>query len=38
MHIDVNPRYGKWDDSQVVLGGTKEPWVKDVTGAGQQRT
>ncbi|MEU4203422.1 SurA N-terminal domain-containing protein [Streptomyces sp. NPDC045470] len=38
MRIDVNPRYGKWDDSQVVLGGTKEPWVKDVTGAGPQQT
>ncbi|MFD7669133.1 SurA N-terminal domain-containing protein [Streptomyces sp. NPDC059788] len=38
MGIDVNPRYGKWDDAQVVLGEVKEPWVKNATAAEQQRT
>ncbi|MEV5597319.1 SurA N-terminal domain-containing protein [Streptomyces sp. NPDC052496] len=38
MRIDVNPRYGTWDDSQVVLGGAKEPWVRNASGAGQQQT
>ncbi|MCK7625096.1 SurA N-terminal domain-containing protein [Streptomyces sp. RS10V-4] len=27
MGIDVNPRYGTWDDRQVILGETKEPWI-----------
>ncbi|MCF3178195.1 SurA N-terminal domain-containing protein [Streptomyces sioyaensis] len=27
MGIDVNPRFGKWDDRQVILGETKEPWI-----------
>ncbi|MEX2973165.1 SurA N-terminal domain-containing protein [Streptomyces sp. C184] len=27
MGIDVNPRFGKWDDQQVILGETKEPWI-----------
>ncbi|MFG2141578.1 SurA N-terminal domain-containing protein [Streptomyces sp. NPDC048650] len=27
MGIDVNPRFGKWDDKQVILGETKEPWI-----------
>ncbi|MEN2419696.1 SurA N-terminal domain-containing protein [Streptomyces rimosus] len=37
MGIDVNPRYGKWDDGQVILGQTKEPWVKNVSGAAEQQ-
>lgn len=27
MGIDVNPRFGSWDDQQVILGRTKEPWI-----------
>ncbi|GAU68604.1 putative lipoprotein [Streptomyces sp. NBRC 110611] len=27
MGIDVNPRFGTWDDQQVILGRTKEPWI-----------
>ncbi|MFI6769914.1 SurA N-terminal domain-containing protein [Streptomyces sp. NPDC050355] len=27
LGIDVNPRFGKWDDQQVILGETKEPWI-----------
>ncbi|MGP8301341.1 SurA N-terminal domain-containing protein [Streptomyces inhibens] len=27
MGIDVNPRFGKWDDQQVILGETKDPWI-----------
>ncbi|MFH9423766.1 SurA N-terminal domain-containing protein [Streptomyces sp. NPDC017529] len=38
MGIDVNPRYGTWDDRQVILGESKEPWVKDATGAAQRQT
>ena len=35
MGIDVNPRFGKWDDRQVILGETKEPWI--TSGGGKQR-
>ncbi|OKH97696.1 hypothetical protein A6A06_31420 [Streptomyces sp. CB02923] len=38
MAIDVNPRYGEWDDSQVVLGESKEPWVRSAAGTEQQQT
>ncbi|GFE16459.1 lipoprotein [Streptomyces glebosus] len=27
MGIDVNPRFGTWDDQQVILGETKDPWI-----------
>ncbi|MEJ8648562.1 SurA N-terminal domain-containing protein [Streptomyces sp. MS1.AVA.3] len=27
MGIDVNPRFGKWDDHQVILGETKDAWI-----------
>ncbi|MEU9121992.1 SurA N-terminal domain-containing protein [Streptomyces sp. NPDC048506] len=27
MGIDVNPRFGTWDDKEVILGRTKEPWI-----------
>ncbi|TJZ42525.1 hypothetical protein FCH28_34565 [Streptomyces piniterrae] len=36
MGIDVNPRYGKWDDKQVILGETKYPWITHDAGAGRQ--
>ncbi|MEU9116014.1 SurA N-terminal domain-containing protein [Streptomyces sp. NPDC048483] len=35
MGIDVNPRFGKWDDRQVILGETKEPWI--TTGPSRQQ-
>ncbi|MFJ4921306.1 SurA N-terminal domain-containing protein [Streptomyces sp. NPDC088725] len=31
LHVDVNPRYGEWNDKQVTLGETKTPWLKQVT-------
>jgi hypothetical protein len=31
LHVDVNPRYGSWDDKQVTLGATKTPWITQVT-------
>ncbi|MFF2926858.1 SurA N-terminal domain-containing protein [Streptomyces celluloflavus] len=27
MGIEVNPRYGTWDDKQVILGQAKDPWI-----------
>ncbi|MGW2629971.1 SurA N-terminal domain-containing protein [Streptomyces chattanoogensis] len=37
MGIDVNPRFGKWDDQQVILGETKEPWITTERAAGRQQ-
>lgn len=37
MDIDVNPRYGKWDAKQAVLGDSKESWLKDRTGERLER-
>lgn len=31
MHVDVNPRYGTWDNGKVALGNTKTDWIKQVT-------
>jgi hypothetical protein len=31
LHIDVNPRYGAWDDQQVQLSTYKAPWITQVT-------
>ncbi|WEB42203.1 SurA N-terminal domain-containing protein [Streptomyces yunnanensis] len=31
MSVDVNPRYGTWDDQQVILGETKLPWIVPAT-------
>lgn len=31
LGVDVNPRYGSWDDKQVRLGETKTPWITQVT-------
>ncbi|MFI6700171.1 SurA N-terminal domain-containing protein [Streptomyces sp. NPDC050509] len=31
MGIDVNPRYGSWNDQEVRLGETKTPWITQVT-------
>ncbi|NUL02584.1 SurA N-terminal domain-containing protein [Streptomyces lunaelactis] len=31
LHIDVNPRYGTWDDQKLELGSYKAPWITQVT-------
>ncbi|MFE4539163.1 SurA N-terminal domain-containing protein [Streptomyces scopuliridis] len=37
LGIDVNPRYGSWDDKQVRLGEAKTPWITQLTsGAPEQ--
>lgn len=38
LHIDVNPRYGSWDNGKVALGSTKIDWITQVsTEAGAQQ-
>lgn len=32
MHIDVNPRYGKWDSKKATLGNASDPWLRDLSG------
>ncbi|MFJ9032695.1 SurA N-terminal domain-containing protein [Streptomyces sp. NPDC102274] len=31
LGIDVNPRYGSWDNKQVRLGDAKTPWITQLT-------
>ncbi|MGW7366149.1 SurA N-terminal domain-containing protein [Streptomyces sp. NPDC054841] len=31
LDIDVNPRYGTWDDTKIQLGDYKAPWITQVT-------
>ncbi|MFJ4503179.1 SurA N-terminal domain-containing protein [Streptomyces sp. NPDC088864] len=31
LNVDVNPRYGAWDDQQIQLGDYKAPWISQVT-------
>ncbi|MGX1883241.1 SurA N-terminal domain-containing protein [Streptomyces sp. NPDC055287] len=31
LDIDVNPRYGTWDDEKMQLGDYKAPWITQVT-------
>jgi SurA N-terminal domain len=31
LHVDVNPRYGAWDNGKVSLGSAKIEWIKQVT-------
>ncbi|MFJ3281594.1 SurA N-terminal domain-containing protein [Streptomyces halstedii] len=31
LHIDVNPRYGTWDDAKVQLSTYQAPWISQVT-------
>ncbi|MEV4943038.1 SurA N-terminal domain-containing protein [Streptomyces zaomyceticus] len=31
LAIDVNPRYGAWDDAQVRLTGSDAPWLRQLT-------
>ena len=35
LHIDVNPRFGTWDDKQVQLSTYKAPWISQVTEFGE---
>ncbi|MER5732455.1 SurA N-terminal domain-containing protein [Streptomyces sp. NPDC002138] len=35
LHIQVNPRYGAWDDKQIGLGNAETPWVNQRTRAEQ---
>lgn len=32
MDIQVNPRYGRWDDAKAGLTGAKTPWINDISG------
>lgn len=36
LHIDVNPRFGTWDDKQTQLANYKAPWITQVTKPAQQ--
>ncbi|MFI1101124.1 SurA N-terminal domain-containing protein [Streptomyces sp. TLI_146] len=36
LKIDVNPRYGTWDDKAIQLADTKTPWIAQVTKNGPQ--
>ncbi|MFF0625693.1 SurA N-terminal domain-containing protein [Streptomyces sp. NPDC004296] len=36
LRVDVNPRFGKWDDQEVILGETKDPWIVPATARPQQ--
>lgn len=31
LHIDVNPRFGTWDDKQIRLSTYKAPWINQLT-------
>ncbi|MFJ2443090.1 MULTISPECIES: SurA N-terminal domain-containing protein [unclassified Streptomyces] len=31
LRVDVNPRYGSWDDAEVKLVGAKTPWITQLT-------
>ncbi|MET7366082.1 SurA N-terminal domain-containing protein [Streptomyces sp. NPDC005566] len=31
LHVDVNPRFGTWDDKKVQLSTYKAPWINQVT-------
>ncbi|WP_019549797.1 SurA N-terminal domain-containing protein [Streptomyces sulphureus] len=32
MSIDVNPRYGEWDQRKTALGEARSPWLRDLSG------
>ncbi|MFS0692222.1 SurA N-terminal domain-containing protein [Streptomyces nitrosporeus] len=36
LDIDINPRYGAWDDQKVQLSTYASPWIKQVTRSPQQ--
>ncbi|MFF5704465.1 SurA N-terminal domain-containing protein [Streptomyces sp. NPDC012794] len=31
LHIEVNPRYGRWDSQQILLGDQETPWITQRT-------
>ncbi|MEU8774613.1 SurA N-terminal domain-containing protein [Streptomyces sp. NPDC048606] len=31
LHIEVNPRYGRWDARQIILGDQQTPWITQRT-------
>lgn len=31
LKVDVNPRYGSWDNKQIQLADYKAPWINQVT-------
>ncbi|MFF4368508.1 SurA N-terminal domain-containing protein [Streptomyces sp. NPDC001594] len=31
LHIEVNPRYGRWDEKQILLGDQQTPWITQKT-------
>jgi hypothetical protein len=31
LHIEVNPRYGRWDEKQILLGDQQTPWITQRT-------
>jgi hypothetical protein len=37
LNIDVNPRYGRWDNTKVQLGDAKTPWITQVTREASQQ-
>jgi hypothetical protein len=38
LHIDVNPRFGTWNNKQTQLADFKAPWITQVTKPAQQET
>ncbi|MGK5501399.1 SurA N-terminal domain-containing protein [Streptomyces sp. URMC 125] len=37
MDVTINPRYGAWDDRQITLIDSEEPWIRNVSGPGPQQ-
>lgn len=31
LHVQVNPRYGRWDARQILLGDETTPWITQQT-------
>ncbi|WP_410538271.1 SurA N-terminal domain-containing protein [Streptomyces sp. KL2] len=37
LDVTVNPRFGAWDDKQITLADTKEPWIRNVSSPDPQQ-
>jgi hypothetical protein len=37
LDVAVNPRFGAWDDKQITLTDTKEPWIRNVSNPDPQQ-
>ncbi|MFP8964399.1 SurA N-terminal domain-containing protein [Streptomyces nanhaiensis] len=37
LDVTVNPRFGAWDDKQITLTDTKEPWIRNVSSPDPQQ-